>query len=108
KADAWVNSAALLSRLNFALALGAGRLKGVQVDAARVLPQGVPADANATLAALENELLAGDISRNTHDTILKQMDDPQVTGRRLDDPNRPAQAGVLAGLLLGSPEFQRR
>jgi len=108
KADAWVNSAALLSRLNFALALGGGRLKGIQVDAARVLPQGVPADPDATLSALENELLAGDISRNTHDTILKQMNDPQVTGRRLDDPQRPAQAGILAGLLLGSPEFQRR
>ena len=108
KADAWVNSAALLSRLNFALALGTGRLKGIDVDAARVLPQGAPADANATLAALENELLAGDISRNTHDTILKQMNDPQVTGRRLDDPDRAPNAGVLAGLLLGSPEFQRR
>jgi uncharacterized protein (DUF1800 family) len=108
KADAWVNSAALLSRLNFALALGGGRLKGIQIDPARVLPEGVSADANATLAALENELLAGDISRNTHDTILTQMNDPQLTGRRLDDPERPPQAGVLAGLLLGSPEFQRR
>jgi len=108
KADAWVNSAALLSRLNFALALGAGRLKGIQIDPARVLPEGVSADANAALAALENELLAGDISRNTHDTILTQMNDPQLTGRRLDDPERPPQAGVLAGLLLGSPEFQRR
>jgi hypothetical protein len=34
--------------------------------------------------------------------------DPQVTGRRLDDAPRPANAGVIAGLILGSPEFQRR
>src|SRR5580704_3413514 len=31
KADAWVNSSALLGRMNFALALTAGKLKGVQV-----------------------------------------------------------------------------
>ena len=32
KADAWVNSSALLGRMNFALALTSGKVKGVQVD----------------------------------------------------------------------------
>src|SRR5438270_7395491 len=32
KADAWVNSSAILGRMNFALALTSGKLKGVQVD----------------------------------------------------------------------------
>src|SRR5207245_3195555 len=32
KAETWVNSAALLRRMNFALALGAGQLRGVQAD----------------------------------------------------------------------------
>ncbi len=32
KADAWVNSSALLGRMNFALALTAGKIKGVQMD----------------------------------------------------------------------------
>jgi len=36
------------------------------------------------------------------------MEDPQVTGMRLDDAARPPNVGVLAGLLMGSPEFQRR
>jgi hypothetical protein len=31
-----------------------------------------------------------------------------VTGRVLDDPARPARVGIIAGLILGSPEFQRR
>ena len=31
KADAWVNSSALLGRMNFALALTAGKVKGIQV-----------------------------------------------------------------------------
>ena len=37
KADAWVNSSALLGRMNFALALTAGKLKGVQVDSDRIV-----------------------------------------------------------------------
>ncbi len=108
KADAWVNSAALLNRMNFALALGTGRLNAVKVEEKQVLPNGAPTDPTAALAALEHQLLDGEVSRNTHETILKQMNDPQVTGRRLDDPQRPANWGVLAGLLLGSPEFQKR
>jgi uncharacterized protein (DUF1800 family) len=109
KADAWVNTSALLDRMNFALVLGTGRMNGLRVDPARIdEPSGAAPDPSATLAVLESALLAGDVSSNTHATILKQMSDPQVTGRRLDDPQRPPNAGVLAGLLLGSPEFQRR
>jgi uncharacterized protein (DUF1800 family) len=119
KAEAWVNSSALLARMNFALALGAGRMPGLRFDAASLLnsPQptsasaAMPAsedDSQATLAMLESALLAGDISSQTHETILKQLNDPQVTGRRLDDPRRTPNAGVIAGLILGSPEFQRR
>jgi len=109
KAETWVNSAALLSRMNFALALGTGRMRGLSFDADRILPAGkAPQDATGALAALEASLLSSDVSKNTHDTILKQMGDPQVTGVRLDDPARPPNVGVLAGLLMGSPEFQRR
>ena len=109
KAETWVNSAALLSRMNFALALGAGRMRGLNFDAARILPDGqAPPDRTGALAALEASLLAGDVSNNTHDTILQQMNDPQVTGMRLDDSTRPPNVGVLAGLLMGSPEFQKR
>jgi len=109
KADAWVNSAALLNRMNFALALGLGRLRGVQVDAASVFPAGSrPGDGNAALTRLADVLLEGNISKNTRDSILKRLGDPQVTRSVLDDPNRGPNLGVVAGLLLGSPEFQRR
>jgi hypothetical protein len=60
------------------------------------------------LAALENSLLAGNVSRQTHDTIAAQMDDPKISQRQLDDPSRPPNTNEIAGLLLGSPEFQRR
>jgi uncharacterized protein (DUF1800 family) len=109
KADAWVNSSALLGRMNFALALTAGKLKGVQVDSDRIVSAGSPPGApQESLAALESSLLAGDVSRQTHDTIVEQMNDPEISQRQLDDPARPPNLSVIAGLLLGSPEFQRR
>jgi uncharacterized protein (DUF1800 family) len=109
KAEAWVNSNALLSRMNFALALGGGRMPGVKFDPQTVLRGAPPPEkSDAALALLENALLSGDLSKQTHDTIKKQLDDPQVTGRLLDDPQRTPNLGVIAGLLLGSPEFQRR
>src|SRR6185369_2952457 len=53
-------------------------------------------------------LLAGDISRQTHDTILKQLQDPQLSGVALNRLDKPVRSNVIAGLILGSPEFQRR
>jgi uncharacterized protein (DUF1800 family) len=108
KADAWVNSNALLTRMNFALALGSGHLRGSQVDISRLVGGPPPGDAGQGLALLEQALLNGDVSKNTHDTIEKRLIDPQVTQRKLDDPQRAPNLGVLAGLLMGSPEFQRR
>jgi uncharacterized protein (DUF1800 family) len=106
KADAWVNSSALLGRMNFALGLAAGKVRGVSVDSAQ-LASGA-ADGQQALPALENSLLAGDVSKETHETISKQLDDPQISQRRLDDAGRPPNVAAITGLILGSPEFQRR
>jgi len=108
KAEAWVNSSALVNRMNFALALGNGKLRGVQPDTLILLGPQPPADAGAALALLEGDLLNGDVSPQTHAVIQKQLADPQVTGRRLDDATRPPNYGAIAGLILGSPEFQKR
>ena len=115
KADTWVNSSALLARMNFALGLAAGKVRGVKVDAtslaasdSEATTEATPADTQETLARLENSLLAGDISRQTHDTISKQLEDPAISQRRLDDPKRPPNVAAITGLILGSPEFQRR
>ena len=104
KADAWVNSSALLGRMNFALALTSGKAKGVKVDSAPI-PSDDPQQA---LAVLENSLLAGDVSKQTHDVISARLQDSNISHRKLDDPARPPNTSLIAGLLLGSPEFQRR
>jgi len=106
KAGAWVNSSALLGRMNFALTLTSGKLKGVRADADRM--GNLPSDPQAALATLENTLLEGDVSQQTHVTIANKLQDPQISGRKLDDPMRPPNVSAIEGLLLGSPEFQRR
>ena len=108
KASAWVNSAALINRMNFALALGNGHIKGVQPDQQILLGSTPPQEPDATVALLEQDLLNGDVSSQTHAIVEKQLSDPQISGRRLDDPARPPNYGVITGLILGSPEFQRR
>jgi hypothetical protein len=105
KAESWVNSGALLNRMNFALTLGTGKLAGVRVDAAVLAGAG---DSAQVQGSLERALVAGGVSAQTHETIAKQMNDSTVTGRKLDDPPKPVNAGAVAGLILGSPEFQRR
>jgi uncharacterized protein (DUF1800 family) len=107
KAEAWVNSSALLGRMNFALRLASGRVPGVQIT----LPQAADDhtwDAQQVLRALENSLLEGEVSTQTHDTITGQLNDPAISRRKLDDVAVPPNVAVIEGLLLGSPEFQKR
>jgi uncharacterized protein (DUF1800 family) len=121
KAETWVSSSALLTRMNFALALTSGKIKAVRVDVGQLAgssPPSPPPDSTLALATLENTLLAGDVSKQTHDSIAAQIDAGAMNGapakqdkggtRKLVEPPRPPDVGAIAGLLLGSPEFQRR
>jgi uncharacterized protein (DUF1800 family) len=112
KAEVWVSSSALLNRMNFALALTAGRIKDVKVDAvqlARSSASDAAMDSNLALSALENILLDGDVSKQTHDSIAAQTRQENKAGARNPaEAMRPQDVSTMAGLLLGSPEFQRR
>jgi uncharacterized protein (DUF1800 family) len=120
KAETWVSSSALLNRMNFALALTSGKIKGVKVDAAQLSGSSAsPPDATATLATLEASLLVGGVSQQTHDSIVAQIDAAGKNGAQSTQGGkavpskptngaRPPDVSTIAGLLLGSPEFQRR
>jgi len=101
KADAWVSSSALLNRMNFALALTSGKVKGVKLDPAQV--QSGQGDPNSELSTMEAKLLGVDVSKQTHDSIVAQLASPDQ-----NKPQKPPDANTMSGLLLGSPEFQRR
>src|SRR5271166_4503751 len=109
KADVWVNSAALLDRMNFGLALATNRLPGTNFNLAQLL-NGTPvtdADPYQVQLKLEQTLVPGDISKQTHQTIEERIVGPQAMAQ-FEDPSHPTNVNVIAGLLLGSPEFQRK
>ena len=106
RAEYWVNSGALLSRMNFAVALATGKLAGIRVDTEKLA--GPSTNAEEALRALEQTLIAGGISAQTHQAIVGQLNDSLLRGRKPDDSSETVNQGVLAGLILGSPEFQRR
>ncbi len=107
KADAWVNTGALLNRLNFSLTLAGNKVRGAHTDVGSLL--GV--DATEPKVALERAVkifLGGEAGPTTVDTLQKQLDSPQILQAKLDDPVKKVDLGVVTGLVLGAPEFQRR
>jgi uncharacterized protein (DUF1800 family) len=123
KAETWVSSSALLNRMNFALALTSGKIKGVKVDVAQLAgssasspPNNAQLDSTLALATLETSLLDGDVSKQTHDSIVAQIDAAAANGaqankagtRKPVSQSRSTDVNTIAGLLLGSPEFQKR
>jgi uncharacterized protein (DUF1800 family) len=108
KADAWVNTGALLNRMNFSLALTSNRLRGAQVNIDSLFGSDTAANPHATLDRAIQVLLGGPASQETRDTLEKQLDDPQILQAALDDKVKQVNTAMIAGLVLGSPEFQRR
>jgi len=95
--EAWVNSGALLDRMNVAVALAAGRLPGVTVSLDSVVP--ATADAEQLIATVNARILSGTMTENTKAVIRHQI----------SDVSDPVQARALAiGLAIGGPEFQRQ
>ena len=108
KAEAWVNTGALLNRLNFTLTLSGNRMRSTRVDLTSLVGTDADGDPKQALDRAIATFLAGQVSPGTRATLEKQLSDPQVLQATLDDPFRRADVGVIAGLVLGTPEFQRR
>jgi uncharacterized protein (DUF1800 family) len=89
----WVNSAALLARMNFGLALAQNRIAGVRVDASRL-------GGDATQIA--REILFRDVSPQTMAALEKALEQQQAKQKQ------PLSPALVAGLVIGSPDFQRR
>src|SRR6266705_3096126 len=108
KAETWVNTGALLNRLNFSLALTGNRMRGARTDVASLLGMDSSADAKTALDRAVQVFLGGQAGPTTVETLEKQLDNPQVLQAKLDDPRKQVDLGVVAGLVLGATEFQRR
>ena len=127
-AEDWVNTGALLERLNFAVAIASNRIPGTTVDLKRFGAKSETLDRALSL------LLHGEVSANTRELLARKLKDPLpavAAGDELEDAevpemrpqgapgNRGRTARLLApsgdpdvfkavSLVLGTPEFQRR
>jgi uncharacterized protein (DUF1800 family) len=108
KSDAWVNTGALLNRLNFSLALAGNKVRGSRSDVGSLLGPEADGDAKGALNRAVQVFLGGQTAATTVETLQKQLENPQIVQAKLDDPLRRVDLGVVAGLVLGAPEFQRR
>jgi uncharacterized protein (DUF1800 family) len=78
-AENWVNTGALLERLNFSLALASNRIPGTRVNLERFLADasvGGTVDKARLMDRFLNVIVQGDISAQTKQTLLKQLDAP--------------------------------
>jgi len=89
----WVSSASLLGRMNFALSLTQNKVQGVTVDAARYGDDPVET---------ARQVLFTDATQQTRDAIARALLD-----QKEKNPGAPTPA-LVAGLVIGSPDFQRR
>ncbi len=107
-AEAWVNTGALLSRMNFALGLTENRYPGTRVNLGRFVAGADRGDAAHLLDRLLAGLLHDQVSPETRETLVQQLADFEVTRATPDDRMLNPDVEKIAALVLGSPEFQRR
>ncbi|HEV8590728.1 MAG TPA: DUF1800 family protein, partial [Pyrinomonadaceae bacterium] len=132
-AEDWVNTGALLERMNFAIAVASNRIPGTHADLKLFADKDKPEILNKAIA----QILDGDISAGTRKTLLKQIEQPlpdvkageepndnagevpnmraagQQGGRmnrqpRLMTPSGDPEVFKVVSLVLGTPEFQRQ
>jgi uncharacterized protein (DUF1800 family) len=131
-AEDWVNTGALLERMNYAVAIASNRIPGSRVDLKRYTAR----DKGRLLDAAIASILHGEISSATRSNLERQlkqplpevkagtetdadaMDVPNMrTGQqgganqrqaRLIEPSGDPEVFKVVSLVLGTPEFQRQ
>lgn len=132
-AEDWVNTGALLERLNFAIAVSSNRIPGTRVDLRAFAGE----DKSEILDKAISQILNGEIAPETRTMLAKRFEQPLPdinAGNQIDDDaeeppdmrlagagraDRNRQARLLnptgnpdifkaVSLVLGTPEFQRQ
>jgi uncharacterized protein (DUF1800 family) len=107
-AASWVNPGALVERLNFGLQLAANRINGVytQLPVLKISPKIAEKHPEVLVKEIELKLLHAPLSPASRKVVLSEF---ERDGRIMADGEvRPLSVAKAAGLVLGSPEFQRR
>ena len=98
----WVNTGALLERMNFALALVSNRIPGTRVDLARfagnVAKNGVTeADRARVVDQFLNLIVQGDVSPKTKETLMKQLNEPASTTAMTSSSTSSDESTAMSG-----------
>jgi uncharacterized protein (DUF1800 family) len=103
----WVSSASLLERMNFALALTHNHVPNVKIG---VEQWSAEMQSESGPLAVAQELLIDSPSDATRQAIDKALHDPAVARQLADSAKvkKPEAPSLVAGLVIGSPDFQRR
>ncbi|MBS1660581.1 MAG: DUF1800 domain-containing protein [Bacteroidetes bacterium] len=124
KGSYWINTGSLLNRMNFGLALASGRIPGISIDLAALNNGHEPESSEAALTTYGKIILP---ERNLDATIKRltpMLNDPTLA-KKVDEASsktatekgeavmtaeatgNPMLAQVV-GIIIGSPEYQRR
>src|SRR5690606_23684537 len=129
--DAWINTGTILNRINFGLAVAAGRMPGVALSRWPPAQELATASREAQVDGVIHALLGGEVSPDTRrilesgvnpmlqmsgaDTLLVDLESADSGDDGRPQRRRGRQAPIeldglaeVLGLALGSPEFQRR
>ncbi|SEM96649.1 Uncharacterized conserved protein, DUF1800 family [Mucilaginibacter gossypiicola] len=145
KGQYWINTGALLNRMNFGLALASGRIPGVKVDLAALNNHHEPESAQAALTTYSKLILPGRPLDETIKRLTPMLNDPKLM-EKVDEASAKTPAATMApandgmmeqqaglkgkrknnfiamqattgnnsmlaqvvGVIIGSPEYQRR
>jgi uncharacterized protein (DUF1800 family) len=136
-AEDWVNTGALLERMNFAVALASNRIPGTRANLDKLGTSST--DKTKLLDSYLAVMLNGEVSEATRSSLMKQLEQPlmepsmgndnamamenvamqrpngqqggvrgQGQQARLLPPTGNPEVFKVVGLILGSPEFQRQ
>ncbi|MDN3583759.1 DUF1800 domain-containing protein [Mucilaginibacter flavus] len=140
KGQYWINTGALLNRMNFGLAFASGRIPGVKFDLLKLNNGHEPESAQAALVTFSKIIMPERPLDKTIQQLSPMLNDPQLmvkvdkasnstsppvkdvlsmtgdsNGRKPKavvtpkvDETRASMMAQVVGIIIGSPEYQRR
>jgi uncharacterized protein (DUF1800 family) len=104
KAEHWVNTGALLERLNYGLALATNKIRGTAFEVARAVPANEDAGGEKVMSHAIALLLNGDVSEQTRAVLQKQMKEGAPVKGELGEVPRISQGAVSGEMQDSSME----
>ena len=131
RADSWINTGALLNRMNFGIEITSQQIRGTRVDLLKLNKDHEPENAEAALRTYARLLMPERDMEPTIKRLLPLLTDPALQQKLLksssdtksddlmeiddlfseEDDKYKSERNSLAqvvGIIIGSPEFQRR